>query len=500
MTALNPVPKIDIDLTSGKGQEKEYAARPHNEEAEQGLLGALLLENQAVEKINEFLKPEHFYHPTHGAIFQAILILCDRGQVADPVTLKAYFAKDDGLAHVGGAAYLAELAANVVSVANTYAYGQAIYDTFLRRQLINVGEDMAHSANNHDLDNSPMAQIETAEATLFKLAEHGDYKKGFVSFQDSLTETIKNAEKAFLSDSTVTGVTTGFRDLDKKLGGLHPSDLLILAARPSMGKTSLAINIGYKAAQAYVASGGKEGARVGIFSLEMSSEQLALRILSDASNIGSEKIRRGDITQDDFHRFAESSQKLSTLPLYIDDSAALNISGIRTRARRLQRQHGLDLIILDYLQLLGGTGKRASDNRVQEISEISRGLKTLAKELEVPVLALSQLSRQVENRENKRPQLSDLRESGSIEQDADVVMFIYREEYYLAREEPSQHANETPEKFGDRYARWQEQLARTTNVAEVIVSKQRHGPIGTVELFFEGEYTRFADLDRHHGE
>lgn len=498
MTSLTTVPKANDDLTAQTGEEKDYSARPHNEEAEQGLLGALLIDNQALEKVNEFLKGEHFYHPTHGAIYQAIATLCDRGQVADPVTLKAFFAKDDGLAHVGGAAYLAELAANVVSVANTYAYGQTIYDTYLRRQLISVGEEMAHTANAHDLDNPPTAQIENAEATLFKLAEHGDYKKGFVSFQDSLTATIKTAEKAFLSDSTVTGVTTGFRDLDKKLGGLHPSDLLILAARPSMGKTSLAINIGYKAALAYAESEGKEGARVGIFSLEMSAEQLALRILSDVSNIGSEKIRRGDISQDDFQRFAEASQKLSTLPLYIDDTAALNISGIRTRARRLQRQHGLDLIILDYLQLLGGTGKRASDNRVQEISEISRGLKTLAKELEVPVIALSQLSRQVENRENKRPQLSDLRESGSIEQDADVVMFIYREEYYLAREEPSQHANETPEKFGDRYARWQEQLGRATNVAEVIVSKQRHGPIGTVELFFEGEYTRFADLDRHH--
>ncbi len=498
MTALNPTQHTNDDHSDKEGVD--YRVRPHNEEAEQGLLGALLLDNQSIERVNEFLKPEHFYHPTHGAIYQAIMTLCDRGQIADPVTLKAYFSKDDGLAHVGGPAYLAELAANVVSVANTQAYGQAIYDTYLRRQLISIGEDVSYQAYDHDLENPPLMQIESAEATLFKLAEHGDYKKGFTSFQESLTATIKNAEKAFLSDSTVTGITTGLRDLDKKLGGLHPSDLLILAARPSMGKTSLAINIAYKAALAYVETGGKEGARVGIFSLEMSSEQLALRILSDVSNIGSEKIRRGDISQDDFHRFAEASQKLSTLPLYIDDSAALTISGIRTRARRLQRQHGLDLIILDYLQLLSGSGKRSSDNRVQEISEISRGLKTLAKELEIPVIALSQLSRQVENRENKRPQLSDLRESGSIEQDADVVMFIYREEYYLAREEPSQNANETPEKFGDRYARWQEQLARASNVAEVIVSKQRHGPIGTVELFFEGEYTRFADLDRHHNE
>ncbi len=499
MTSLKSVLTVDT-ASDNDGSNTDYRARPHNEEAEQGVLGALLLDNQAIEKVNEFLKPEHFYHPTHGAIYQAIVTLCDRGQVADPVTLKAFFAKDDGLAHVGGPAYLADLAANVVSVANTQAYGQAVYDTYLRRQLITIGEEISNTAHEHDIENPPTTQIETAEATLFNLAEHGDYKKGFIPFQESLTTAIKTAEKAFLSDSNVTGVTSGFRDMDKKLGGLHPSDLIILAGRPSMGKTSLAINIAYKAANAYVESQGKEGARVGIFSLEMSSEQLALRILSDVANIGSEKIRRGDISQDDFHRFAEASQKLSTLPLYIDDSAALNISGIRTRARRLQRQHGLDLIILDYLQLLGGSGRRSNDNRVQEISEISRGLKTLAKELNVPVIALSQLSRQVEQRENKRPQLSDLRESGSIEQDADVVMFIYREEYYLSREEPTQHANETPEKFGDRYARWQEQLARATNVAEIILGKQRHGPIGTVKLFFDGEFTRFSDLDRHHSE
>jgi replicative DNA helicase len=465
---------------------------PHNMEAEQGLLGALLVDNRAMEKIGDFLRQDHFFVPAHKRIYAAIEKLIERGQTASPVTLKGYFEKDEGLANVGGASYLAELAASVITVINTEDYGRTIYDLHLRRELITLGEDMVMDAFEHSIERDANTAIEQAEARLYTLAETGQIKGGFVSLRDSVINAIKIAEKAYKSEGHVTGVTTGLRDLDSKLGGLHPSDLLILAARPSMGKTSLAVNIAYNAADRYAATGGKEGAIVGFFSLEMSADQLATRILADQANISGDAIRKGEITEEDFRRFAEASQRLAQVPLYIDDAGSLSIGALRTRARRLKRQHGLGLLVVDYLQLLSGTGSRQSEtSRVNEVSEITRGLKAIAKELHIPVLVLSQLNRSVEQREEKRPQLSDLRESGSIEQDADIVMFIYREEYYLSRTMPD---------MGDhqKFSEWQQKMDRSMNVAEVIVSKQRHGSIGPVKLHFAADVTRFSDLDQAH--
>jgi replicative DNA helicase len=469
-----------------------YRTLPHNLEAEQGLLGALLVDNRALEKIGDFLRHHHFHIPAHQRIFQAIEKLIERGQTASPVTLKGYFEQDEGLAHVGGAEYLAELAASVITVINTEDYGRTIYDLHLRRELITLGEDMVNQAYEHSIERDANVTIEDVEQRLFSLAETGQIKGGFVRLKDSVLNAIQIAQKAYQTEGHVTGVTTGLRDLDSKLGGLHPSDLLILAARPSMGKTALAVNMAWAAAQRYATTGGKEGGRVGFFSLEMSADQLATRILADQADISGDAIRKGEIREDDFRRFAEVSQRMVQVPLYIDDTPALTIGAVRTRARRLQRQHGLDLLFIDYLQLLQGSGSRQSEgNRVLEISEITRGLKALAKELKIPVVALSQLSRAVEQREDKRPQLSDLRESGSIEQDSDVVMFIYREEYYLSRAEPDMGDHE-------KYMTWQEKSAKAHNVAEVYVAKQRHGPIGPVRLHFEGRVTRFSDLEQIH--
>lgn len=469
-----------------------YRLAPHNQEAEQGLLGALLVDNRALEKVVDFLRPQHFYIPAHRRIYEAILKLTDRGQTASPVTLRNYFEQDEDLAKsAGGAEYLAALAGSVVTVVNAEDYGRALYDLHLRRELIALGEDIINDSHVHSLDSGAESTIEKAESRLFGLAESGGARSGFTTLRDSVLTAIDIAEKAYRTEGHVTGVTTGLRDMDAKLGGLQPSDLLILAARPSMGKTSLGVNIAFNAAKRYAETGGKEGAIVGFFSLEMSADQLATRILSDQSGISGDAIRKGNIHENDFRSFVEASQKLAQVPLHIDDTPALSIAAVRTRARRLKRQHGLGLLVVDYLQLLHGSGSRQGlDNRVIEVSEITRGLKAIAKELQIPVMALSQLSRAVEQREDKRPQLSDLRESGSIEQDADVVMFIYREEYYLSRAEP--------EAGTEKHIEWQEKMGRVHNVAEIIVAKQRHGPIGTERLFFDPNLTRFSDLDTHH--
>ena len=477
--------------TSEQSDNAHYRKLPFNEEAEQGLLGALLVDNRTYEKIGDLLRAEHFYMPVHQRIFTAVSQFIDRGQTASPVTLKSYFEKDEDLKDIGGAAYLADLAGSIVSIINAYDYAQTIYELFMRRELIAVGEDMVNEAYEHTLESSASDTIEVAESRLFGLAESGDTRGGFTSLRDSVLVSIEIAEKAFQTKGHVTGYTTGLRDMDKLLSGLHPSDLSILAGRPSMGKTALATNIAFNTARTYAETGGKEGARVGFFSLEMSADQLATRILADCASISGHAIKQGDIKQEDFQAFVKASQKLSQVPLYIDDTPALTIGAVRTRARRLKRQHGLDMLIVDYLQLLRGTGSRqAESNRVQEVSEITRGLKAIAKELEIPVLALSQLSRAVEQREDKRPMLSDLRESGSIEQDADVVMFVYREEYYLHRAEP--------EIGTEKYMQWQERCERALNIGECIVAKARHGPIGTVRMHFDGNLTRFSDLDEIH--
>ena len=486
---------MHADIAEFRGRDEtapgtlpDYKTLPQNEEAEQSLLGALLRDNRGLEKISDRLRPEHFHFPVHQRIFDAVRILIERNQTASPVTLKNYFEKDNDLQAVGGATYLADLAANVLSVINIDHYANVIYELHLRRQLISLGEDVVNDCYEMTLDRAARETIEDAEAKLFALAETGEARSGFTTLRDSVTVALDLAEKAFNRDGAVAGVTTGLRGMDDMLGGLHPSDLIILAGRPSMGKTALATNLAFNAAKRYADTGGKEGGIVGFFSLEMSSDQLATRILAERSGISGDKIRKGNVKANELQNFIEASHELSQVPLYIDDTPALSIGAVRTRARRLKRQHGLGMIVVDYLQLLRGSGSRQStENRVNEVSEITRGLKAIAKELEVPVVALSQLSRAVEQREDKRPQLSDLRESGSIEQDADVVMFVYREEYYLGRAEPDIENAE-------KHLAWQEKMERVHSVAEAIIAKQRHGPIGTVRMFFNPDLTRFGDL------
>ena len=473
---------------------------PHNLEAEQALLGAILLNNRAYERVSEFLRPEHFAEPVHGRVYAACGKLIDRGQMANPVTLRTYFERDGGLAEIGGPDYLAALANSVVSIINAEEYGKLVHDLHLRRELIALGSDVVNGAYEPSVESTALDQIGQAEAKLYDLATTGQTEGGFESFKGVLIEAVRQAEAAHKRQGKLSGVPTGLIDLDKKLGGLHPSDLLILAGRPSMGKTALATNIAFNAAHAYREEidtlGQKraaDGAVVAFFSLEMSSEQLATRILAEQAEIASHKIRQGELDNREFETLVTAAQELHRLPLFIDDTPALSISAVRTRARRLKRQQGLGLIVVDYLQLLRGSGA-SSENRVQEVSEITRGLKALAKELDTPVIALSQLSRAVEQREDKRPQLSDLRESGSIEQDADVVMFVYREQYYLERAEPGRRPDEDETKFNERHSKWQQRCEEVWNTAEVIIAKQRHGPVGTVRLSFHGEFTKFGNL------
>lgn len=482
--SLIPTPNEKQDTTAFPLSLEEKYVLPKNYEAEQALLGALLHNNQSYEKIAEFLEPHHFSHPAHARIYEGIGKLIQNGHIADPITLKDYFYRDALLQEIGGWEYIVNLASSIVSVLSVQEYGRLIYDLHLRRHLIRVGEEITQKAYEVDLEETAHDQIEQAEQKLFDLATVGHSEKSYQAFSQALSAALTQAEIAFKRDSHVVGITTGLDDLDKWLGGLHPSDLIILAGRPSMGKTALATNIAFNAALASLKV--KEGVPVAFFSLEMSAEQLATRILSQETGVSSDRIRRGEIARDDFVRFAETSRILSQLPLYIDDTPALSLTGIRTRARRLLRQRKVGLIVIDYLQLLHVAGKSKADNRVQEISEISRGLKALAKELNVPVLALSQLSRAVEQREDKRPQLADLRESGSIEQDADVVLFISREEYYEARKIPPEGT--------EKYLEWQQKMAQISNKAEIIVAKHRHGPVGTVRLFFQSNYTKFGNL------
>ncbi len=488
------------ELPRPEDDDGGFRAPPVNYEAEQALLGAILENNYAYERVADFLRPEHFADAPHGRIYQAIGKLIERGQQANAITLKSLFDQDQDLAEVGGAQYLSKLQSSTVTIINAADYGRTVYDLFLRRELIALGEDVVNDAFEQDIDITAADQIETAEQKLYSLAEAGQTEGGLTTFKSAVIEAVNMAAAAKDRDSHVAGVATGFRDLDKLLGGLHQSDLIILAGRPSMGKTALATNIAATAAMAHRKEKGPDGVEIEVpevvafFSLEMSSEQLATRILAEASEVRSDAMRRGEIDDKDFGKIFDASRALYTLSLFIDDTAALTIGALRTRARRLKRQHGLSLVVVDYLQLMQGPAGLRNENRVQEVSEITRGLKAIAKELNVPVLALSQLSRQTEQRDDKRPQLSDLRESGSIEQDADVVMFLYREEYYLMREKPTQRANEKDDDFERRQARYAERQKETRNKAEVIVAKQRHGPIGTVNLQFRGEFTRFQDL------
>jgi replicative DNA helicase len=470
-----------------------YRTAPHNIEAEQSVLGAILVNNDAFYRVSDFLEPKHFFEPIHQTIFETASSLIRAGKIATPVTLKTFLPADTDLGGMTVGQYLARLAAEATTIINAHDYGRTIYELALRRDLIGIGTDMVNVAFDAPVDFAPRAQIEDAERRLYELAESGRYDGGFQRFAQALTVAVDMAAKAFQRDGKLSGIATGLRDLDVKMGGLQPSDLVIVAGRPGMGKTALATNIAYNVAKAHRAEVQADGTMksvnggiVGFFSCEMSAEQLATRILAEQTGIASSTIRRGGITETDFEKIRDYSIELQSLPLYVDETGGLSISQLTARARRLKRQKGLDLLVVDYIQLLQGSGKRGNDNRVQEVTEITTSLKALAKELNVPIIALSQLSRQVESRDDKRPQLSDLRESGSIEQDADVVMFVFREEYYLANKEPRAG---TPE-----YEKWQLEMSLVHGKAEVIIGKQRHGPTGTVELQFEASLTRFGDL------
>ena len=475
------------EIKKFKENEKNLRIVPMNIEAEQALLAALLTSNSVYERISDFLRPEQFYDDVNGKIFEAIAKLLENNQLADPLTLKNYFLQKDEMELIGGDRYLIELAKNAPILSNTATYGKLIYDLYQRREILKISDEITNEANSFDPETDASQIIEKAEVKLYNLSSSGEISQDFKKFSTSLVEAINSAESAYKREGQLSGIATGFTDLDQLLGGFHKTDLIILAGRPSMGKTALATNIAFKMVNTKSIDDENKKNVVGFFSLEMSSEQLATRILAEDSSISSEKIRRGQLNSNDFQKIVKSSQTLGDLSLYIDDSPNLSISALRTRARRLKRKYGLNAIVIDYLQLIRPSLSRP-DNRVLEIAEMTRNLKSLAKELNIPVLCLSQLSRQVEQRDDKRPQLSDLRESGAIEQDADVVMFIYREEYYIERKEPSPGTED--------YQKWQEKMAKIHNVAEVLVAKQRHGPIGKVNLHFEGSITKFSNLSK----
>jgi replicative DNA helicase len=480
-------------LITGDTTPAPARVAPHSVEAEQALIGAILVNNDAFYRVTDFLEPTHFYEPVHQKIYETAASLIRAGKIATPITIKTFLPADQDLGGLTVAQYLARLAAEATTIINATDYGRLIYDLSIRRTLIHLGEDVVNFAYDSPPDFAPRAQIEDAERRLYELAETGRYDGGFQRFANSLSSAVDMAAKAFQRDGKLSGIATGLADLDRMMGGLQQSDLIVLAGRPGMGKTSLATNIAYNIARAWegeVKADGRvatvQGGIVGFFSLEMSSEQLATRIIAEQTMIPSYKIRRGEITPTDFDKIAVAAREMETIPLYIDETGGLNIAQLAARARRLKRQRGLDLLVVDYLQLLGGSAKRGNENRVQEMTEITTGMKALAKELAVPIIALSQLSRQVESRDDKRPQLSDLRESGSIEQDADVVLFVFREEYYKRMKEPREG---TPE-----HLEWEAEMAQVKGRADVIIGKQRHGPTGTVSLAFESEYTRFSSL------
>lgn len=495
------VPK-KISSISNKTTEEKVAYRqpPHNIEAEQAVLGAILTNNDAINRVGDFLQAQHFYEPVHQRIFEAINRFMERGLIATPVTLKNHFDNDESLKDLGGATYLAKLAGMASGIINVRDHGSIVYSLAISRELVTIGEDMVNDAYESNGELRASEQIERSEQKLFNLASEGNSDTNFSPLKKSLISAINTADAASKMVGDISGIPTGFVDMDSMLAGMHNSDLIILAARPSMGKTALAVNVALNAAKHFAEEKKKhqddseyKTKTVGVYSLEMSAEQLAIRLLSMETGISSSNIRRGRLKHggndgDDFDKLVRANVELHDLPVFIDDTPALSISAIRTRARRLKRKHNLALLVIDYLQLIRGVSSVAMNSRVQEISEITMGLKALAKELNIPVMALSQLSRAVEQREDKRPQLSDLRESGTIEQDADVVMFIYREEYYLERAKP--------EEGSDKYLAWKEKKERMEGVADIMIAKHRNGPVGNVQLLFHKETTKFGNLAR----
>lgn len=489
-------------LSRPQAETSAIRSLPANIEAEAAFLGAVLIDNRVLEDLPSPIRPEHFFEPVHSRVFERILTLLDRSAVVTPVTLKPYFEADEALRELGGITYLARLTADGQGLLAPRELAEQIYDLALLRELVSVGRNLVESALDTSDSVEPMKQIEEAEAALFKVAEGAGGQSEAASFSVATRKALGMIEMAINSGGHISGKTTGLTSINEKIGGLHDSDLIILAGRPGMGKTSLATNIAYNCANRFledttihgIAEDKSVGAPVAFFSLEMSADQLATRILSEQAGISSEALRMGKISREDFQQLSFASQRLAELPLYIDDTPALTIAALRTRARRLKRKHNIGLIVVDYLQLLQGSG-RANDNRVNEISEISRGLKTLAKEIEVPVIALSQLSRAVEQREDKTPMLSDLRESGSIEQDADMVWFVYREDYYIASKEPKRPVETDDQKVHEAYSAWMAQMEQVFGLAELVVAKQRHGSTGKVRMKFEARITKFSDLD-----
>ena len=462
---------------------------PCNIEAEQTIIGSILVSNDIYDEIKAEIEidSEKFFDPIHKKIFHAIEQLIAKGLLANPITLKNYFENDAGLKELGGHEYLVRITKFSTSTRQAIEHAKIVYDFHVRRELVKISETTLDKALNKDLVSSGESIIETTEKSLFDLAERGHFNRSFIKFEKALEQTIDMAKKAYQNDFGIVGVPTGLKELDERLGGLHNQDLIIIAGRPSMGKTALATNIAFNAAQNIIKNKRDTKSAVAFFSLEMSSEQLSTRILSEQARIKSNDIRRGKISEQEFEKFIETSKNIYELPLYIDETPAITIAAISNRSRRIKRLFGLDLIIVDYIQLMRSGTNRKNDGRVQEISEITQGLKALAKELNIPVLALSQLSRAVEQRDDKKPQLSDLRESGSIEQDADVVMFIYREEYYLERKEPRVG---TPE-----YLEWQSKMDAINGLAEIMIGKHRHGPTGNIKVEFEAMYTKFKDQE-----
>ena len=475
--------------------EPQYRSAPHNIEAEQALIGAILVNNEALYRVSDFLEPQHFFEPIHQQIYELASQLIRAGKIASPITLKTFLPADFDIGGLNASQYLARLAAEATTVINASDYGRTVSDLAVRRNLIRIGESMVNVAFDAPVDFAPREQIEDAERQLYELAETGRYGAGFQRFAQALTTAVDMAARAYQRDGRLSGLATGLKDLDAKMGGLQSSDLIIVAGRPGMGKTALATNIAYNVARAWAGETHADGHMktvnggiVGFFSLEMSAEQLATRIISERTGISSSSIRRGGIGEADFEQIKDVSIELQHLPFYVDETGGLSVAQLAARARRLKRQRGLDLLVIDYIQLLQGSSRRAAESRVQEVTEITTSLKALAKELNVPIMALSQLSRQVENRDDKRPQLSDLRESGSIEQDADVVLFVFREEYYLSNKEPRPGTEE--------HLKWQTEMDAVLGKAELIIGKQRHGPTGTVQLQFDARVTRFGDLAR----
>ena len=481
--------------------EEKNIEKLANIDAEIALIGCLLWDNKNYEKISDFLDESHFVDQSHQVIFKQIKELLNKNILVSPITLKNYLSEKEFGVEI--TKYLNQYKDSSPSTQNTLQYAKIIYELHLKRSLIGIGHNIIHETYEIDTENTGESLIESAENELYNLSNTGNSERKYSKFGNSLKNAVNIINEAFKREGKIAGLATGLRDLDNKLGGLHKSDLIIIAGRPSMGKTALGTNIAFNVAKNFTEKtddlGNKiliDGGKVGFFSLEMSSEQLATRILAEQTKISGDKMRKAELSKDDFKVIAKATSEIEDLNIFIDDNPILTIATLRARARRLQRLYGINLIIIDYLQLMSSNNKNKNEGRVQEISEITRGLKAIAKELDIPIIALSQLSRQVEQREDKRPQLSDLRESGTIEQDSDVVMFIFRESYYLERMEPIKKPEESDEKYNERTTRWQELCENAYNTAEIIIAKQRHGPIGTIKTHFESNYTRFSDLNK----